>query len=950
MARRRFASGGAAPTITPEQKRAWASVQKFNKMTSTLTSFARALTGNPRIIVKAGPNTQTDGNTIWIRPPLALGDPEIHDKQICGERDHNRALICEACRASELLWVHLHHEMSHIIMGSTTTHPSSGLLEELTDLVNEWHPKGACTHSDDIIQRARYQTSYITFFDAFSPFLTAIVKPLEDARIDTALMKAKPGLKKAFYAGTYKTMTDGVEQPNGSVMRWYDQAPNLQATIAVLLVGKGYPVLDGWLRREIVDLIVDNPKVQKLLATVPNWKDVHDTASYSIQIFRILNSLGLFEIPKCTPPEPDQPAPPSDEPAENEDKSDDDQQDSGDESGEPESDDNSGEDSSDSSSDDADASDDGGDGSGDGGDDSEESGEGGGGEQQDATGDGTAGDTADDSAFDNPDGSSAGGDKEDEPPNNPSDGEPVSGDDGDNESEAERSEDQPGDGDSGSGDDADSDGEHDQADSDSADSPEGQDQTGEDDSEEDLPGDSGASSSDEPSDSDVDGDAQVGDGDVSGEPARPESSSSPEDGDTQDDGDAADDGDEDGSEGGETSDDAGTEGDDGDSERLKYDENGEPVTEDPESEIELEVPTQEEEDEDPWEGDYDPLSGFDGDFGSPEDIERMLEVLEEHESIEPLELSDDPDSLTAAAEALTQALRQSLYFDTSSVGVGGVIEYEFPATVVGWVPRWRKTAKSYLPSEAILGHSLMKARRVFADNRKSRNEANLKSGRINSRVLGRRAALGDERLFKQKHIPAKRDYVIGITMDCSGSNQQGNRMERAKRSVMAKAELLHRLGVKFYITAHTGGFERWFTSGYDDADFDAAQDLMILWVKKLDEPWTDKARERLAAIEPMANNFDGHTLEFHRKLLEEQKATDKILIYYTDGAMPAANYAEELEILQRELKNCDRAGIVRLAVGINTNSPSRYGFDTVEVRSDEDLGKVVDHLEKYLTR
>ena len=66
--------------------------------------------------------------------------------------------------------------------------------------------------------------------------------------------------------------------------------------------------------------------------------------------------------------------------------------------------------------------------------------------------------------------------------------------------------------------------------------------------------------------------------------------------------------------------------------------------------------------------------------------------------------------------------------------------------------------------------------------------------------------------------------------------------------------------------------------------------------------------------------------------------------------MPAANYEEELVILQEELRKYDRAKIARLAVGINTSSPESYGFDTVRVDSDDDLIKVVDQLERYLTR
>jgi cobalamin biosynthesis protein CobT len=124
---------------------------------------------------------------------------------------------------------------------------------------------------------------------------------------------------------------------------------------------------------------------------------------------------------------------------------------------------------------------------------------------------------------------------------------------------------------------------------------------------------------------------------------------------------------------------------------------------------------------------------------------------------------------------------------------------------------------------------------------------------------------------------------------------------------------------------------------------------MLLWVKKVDEPWNDATRKRLSNLGPLASNFDGHTLEFHRKLLEQRRESDKVLIYYTDGDMPAANYTEELEILQREINTCKQKKISLLAVGINTMSPQDHGFDTVRVDSDEDINKVVAQLERRLT-
>jgi nitric oxide reductase activation protein len=152
--------------------------------------------------------------------------------------------------------------------------------------------------------------------------------------------------------------------------------------------------------------------------------------------------------------------------------------------------------------------------------------------------------------------------------------------------------------------------------------------------------------------------------------------------------------------------------------------------------------------------------------------------------------------------------------------------------------------------------------------------------------------------------------------------------------------------VKFSIYAHTGGWDR--KSPWSWSNRNNGYQVWILKIKGPNEAWGRQPRTRLAHLRPLIENLDGHTIEFYRKQLEKSQATDRILLYYTDGEMPAANKYEELDILQRELGELDRRGIIKLAVGINTDSPSRYGFDTVQVDCDEDLVKVVTQLRRYL--
>jgi nitric oxide reductase activation protein len=125
-------------------------------------------------------------------------------------------------------------------------------------------------------------------------------------------------------------------------------------------------------------------------------------------------------------------------------------------------------------------------------------------------------------------------------------------------------------------------------------------------------------------------------------------------------------------------------------------------------------------------------------------------------------------------------------------------------------------------------------------------------------------------------------------------------------------------------------------------------DVDIYHIKDPEEPWNDKIKERLTCLGPDSQNLDGHTFEYYRKILDKRPETDKVLLYYTDGKMPAENHDEELEILTREIRVCRHKKYALVGVGIRTDSPVRHGLDTVRIDSVEDVVKVVRHLEKVL--
>jgi len=353
------------------------------------------------------------------------------------------------------------------------------------------------------------------------------------------------------------------------------------------------------------------------------------------------------------------------------------------------------------------------------------------------------------------------------------------------------------------------------------------------------------------------------------------------------------------------------------------------------------------------------------DYGNPSEVARDVRQGMHHDENDQVARPDHtPHTLTPREfedkskdeEAIATAVVQGKYFDTSSAYIGGVREHT-PDNInrpnrqvcTAWDNRHMTGPSAervgvggdFDPPESILGPALLRMRVAFSNNRRAHDTLHLKSGKINGRALGKRAWGDDERLFKRKSRPGKRDYSVVIGMDVSGSTA-GQELAMEKRAVMAQAEMLNRIGVRFAVVAHS--------ANYSGVPEDRSLWMDIYHVKDFDQPWNDQTRTNLRGLGPDGGNLDGHTLEFYRKMLDRETTTDRIIMYYTDGEMPASNYEEELEILQRELRGCAQKGYTVMGVGIGTDSPTQHGLETVVVNEDSDIPAVVRFLEKRLER
>lgn len=245
---------------------------------------------------------------------------------------------------------------------------------------------------------------------------------------------------------------------------------------------------------------------------------------------------------------------------------------------------------------------------------------------------------------------------------------------------------------------------------------------------------------------------------------------------------------------------------------------------------------------------------------------------------------------------------------------------------------------AFKSDERYLSPAITAARLAFGVNARVEHHRNQRTGKVSGRMLARRVPFGDERLFAKRVVPDKRSYHVVIGMDVSGSTG-GQTLEVEKTAVLAMADVCHRLGISFEVWAHTSEY-----------DYETYEDSCPVFyeIKASGKPWDRKARNNLRTINSCAGNLDGHSLQFYRKRAEQSKATEKIVMYYTDGAMPASNYDEELMVLKSEIEYAKKNNITLMAVGMGVDSPREYGFDTFQVNGPEDYRKVVEHLGKRL--
>lgn len=292
-------------TRQSHNERAAIAVREFGKMLPSISAFAKALTGNPRLRVEMGAQSATDSRVIMIRPPLALAESRYHEPGFCDVRDGYQ-LVCPACQRMEEVYAAVYHEIAHHLGKSLVELPVAELAEVVaTAAVGHGTPE----YIEWVTERARriagskHPASIYEFAGMISNHLLNFVRAVDDVRIDALAGEARPGVEEMRYYQTEKIIAEGVETDDGGFDPWIERGVETQVAFAIMIYRQGHE-LDGAVDPRIIQML-ELPQFAELMAQP--LPDPQAVLGNTVALLGECNKLGLYELPVPPPP---MPAPP----------------------------------------------------------------------------------------------------------------------------------------------------------------------------------------------------------------------------------------------------------------------------------------------------------------------------------------------------------------------------------------------------------------------------------------------------------------------------------------------------------------------------------------------------------------------------------------------------------------------------------------------------------------
>ena len=212
-------------------------------------------------------------------------------------------------------------------------------------------------------------------------------------------------------------------------------------------------------------------------------------------------------------------------------------------------------------------------------------------------------------------------------------------------------------------------------------------------------------------------------------------------------------------------------------------------------------------------------------------------------------------------------------------------------------------------------------KRIFEDDKEEREYRS--SGSISLKRLY--CGSVTSQIFERKIAPAdKRDLVVEILVDESGSMETNNKYLAAQKCCIALAEIFNNLNIPVYVMGFTA----------DIKPYDITHLHYITWKNSRND------RLKLLNITARADNCDGASIRYATEVLKKKQAKNKLLIVLSDGMPSAINYPNG----KIDTKDAIRAAkkhtsVLGVAIGNNDTKSIQYLYekDFLHVSNVEDL-------------
>lgn len=266
--------------------------------------LARVISMNPNLIVHltASQSYTQGGDEVWIGVPIEMGDELEHDKALCNIRDEDEVQLCRACRWDDELLVNMLHEVSHLTAESFEAIDDADLQRLVAEAVR-LESKGDDDRAARIAKRVETAIesgdvkNYINAAGLVSKWFPHLLNVVEDGRVNSEMIGARPGTGKMFRSSHVVMLRDGIELPDGKRQEFDKVDPNFGVTMAAFLHISKQSELIRYLDPKVAEDGSD-PVLMKLYERVQEADRVRQCFRLAFPILDRLRELGYFLDPE----------------------------------------------------------------------------------------------------------------------------------------------------------------------------------------------------------------------------------------------------------------------------------------------------------------------------------------------------------------------------------------------------------------------------------------------------------------------------------------------------------------------------------------------------------------------------------------------------------------------------------------------------------------------------